>query len=151
MVPKPSNPEELRLVIDYRQINEITVKDKYPLPDVPMNSEDVEKTAMNITFGAYEWLVMPMGLSNSPSCWQRMTEQYLGHLPFCRVFVDDFMLFASIPEAHLDAIRQTLEACRKNKMYLKESKLKCFKISCRFLGHCVTREGCRPQQDKVAA
>eukprot|EP00854_Cymbomonas_tetramitiformis_P016885 gene16885-biopygen17421 len=116
-----------------------------------MNSEDVEKTAMNTAFGVYEWLVMPMGLSNSPSCWQRMMQQYLGHLPFCRVLVDDLMLFTSTPEAHLDTIRQTLEACRKNKVYLKESKLKCFKISCRFLGHCVTREGCRPQQDKVAA
>ena len=114
MVPKPSNPKELRLVIDYRQINEVTIKDKYPLPDVqcllddmqgatvfstadalwgfwqvPMEELDVEKTAMTTHFGAYEWLVMPMGLSNSPSTWQRMMNQYLRHLPFCRVFVDD--------------------------------------------------------------
>ena len=121
MVPKPGSPGEMRLVIDYRQINEITVKDKYPLPDVqsllddlqgakvfstadalsgfwqvPMQPEDVERTAMTTQFGAYKWLFMPMGLSNSPSTWQRMMMQYLGHLPFCRAFVDDIVIFSSI-------------------------------------------------------
>ncbi|KAK3263117.1 hypothetical protein CYMTET_28062 [Cymbomonas tetramitiformis] len=140
MVPKPSNPKELRLVIDYRQINEITVKDRYPLPDVqaliddmqgatifstadalwgfwqvPMEEEAVEKTAMTTPFGAYEWLVMPMGLSNSPSCWQRMMQKYLGHLPFVRVFVDDIMIFSRNPEEHLDHLRQVLEAADHSK------------------------------------
>eukprot|EP00854_Cymbomonas_tetramitiformis_P020129 gene20129-biopygen20756 len=120
MVPKPSNPKELRLVIYYRQINEIPIKEKYPLPDVqsllddlqgatvfstmdalwefwqiPMGADDVEKTAITTHFGAYEWLVMPMGLSNSPSTWQRMMTQYLGHLPLCRVFVDAIMIFSA--------------------------------------------------------
>jgi len=176
MVPKPSNPKELRLVIDYRQINEITVKDRYPLPDVqsliddlqgatifstadalwgfwqvPMQEDAVEKTAMTTPFGAYEWLVMPMGLSNSPSCWQRMMQSYLGHLSFVRVFVDDIMIFSRSPEEHLDHLRQVLEACRQNQVKLKESKLRCFKRSVRFLGHVIDRAGCRPQQDKVAA
>ena len=176
MVPKPSNPKELRLVIDYRQINEITVKDRYPLPDVqsliddlqgatifstadalwgfwqvPMEPEAVEKTAMTTPFGAYEWLVMPMGLSNSPSCWQRMMQSYLGHLPFVRVFVDDIMIFSKNPTEHLDHLKQVLEVCRQNKVRLKESKLRCFKRSVRFLGHVIDRKGCRPQQDKIAA
>eukprot|EP00854_Cymbomonas_tetramitiformis_P002896 gene2896-biopygen2840 len=182
MVLKPSNPKELRLVIDYRQVNEFTIKDKYPLPDVqsllddrqgatvfstmdalwgfwqiPMGAEDVEKTAMTTHFGAYEWLVMPMGLSNSPSAWQRMMTQYLGHLPFCRVFVDDIMIFsAEVPgksahEVHLDHLRQVLEACREYSVYLKKSKVKLCKRAVRFLGHVVDRDGCRPQQDKVAS
>ncbi|KAK3286873.1 hypothetical protein CYMTET_5589 [Cymbomonas tetramitiformis] len=62
---------------------------------IPIGADDVEKTAMTTHFGAYEWLVMPMGLSNSPSTWQRMMTQYLGHLPFCRVFVDDIMIFSA--------------------------------------------------------
>ncbi|KAK3269842.1 hypothetical protein CYMTET_21739 [Cymbomonas tetramitiformis] len=176
MVPKPSNPKELRLVIDYRQINEITVKDRYPLPDVqsliddlqgatifstadalwgfwqvPMEEDAIEKTAMTTPFGAYEWLVMPMGLSNSPSCWQRMMQSYLGHLPFVRVFVDDIMIFSKNPTEHLGHLKQVLEVCRQNKVRLKESKLRCFKRSVRFLGHVIDREGCRPQQDKIAA
>eukprot|EP00854_Cymbomonas_tetramitiformis_P005366 gene5366-biopygen5367 len=113
MVPKPSNPKELRLVIDYRQINEITVKDRYPLPDVqslidnlqgatifstgdalwgfwqvPMEEDAIDKTTMTTPFGAYEWLVMPMGLSNSPSCWQRMMQSYLGHLSCTRLLCE---------------------------------------------------------------
>ncbi|KAK3258010.1 hypothetical protein CYMTET_32924 [Cymbomonas tetramitiformis] len=176
MVPKPSSPRELRLVIDYRQINEITIKDKYPLPDVqcllddmqgatvfstadalwgfwqvPMEKCDAEKTAMTTHFGAYEWLVMPMGLSNSPSTWQRMMNQYLGHLPFCWVFVDDIMIFSATPQAHVDHVRQVLAACRLNKVYLKKSKLKLCMKAVRFLGHVIDKDGCRPQQDKVAS
>ena len=176
MVPKPSNPKELRLVIDYRSINEITVKDKYPLPDVqtllddlqgatvfstadalwgfwqvPMEQEDIEKTAMTTHFGAYEWLVMPMGLSNSPSTWQRMMTQYLGHLPFCRVFVDDIMIFSDTPTAHVGHVRAVLAACRQHKVYLKRSKLKLCMRAVRFLGHVCSKEGCRPQRDKVAS
>ncbi|KAK3286466.1 hypothetical protein CYMTET_5968 [Cymbomonas tetramitiformis] len=176
MVPKPSNPKELRLVIDYRSINEITVKDKYPLPDVqtllddlqgatvfstadalwgfwqvPMEQEDIEKTAMTTHFGAYEWLVMPMGLSNSPSTWQRMMTQYLGHLPFCRVFVDDIMIFSDTPEQHVGHVRAVLAACRQHKVYLKRSKLKLCMRAVRFLGHVCSKEGCRPQRDKVAS
>ncbi|KAK3234469.1 hypothetical protein CYMTET_55276 [Cymbomonas tetramitiformis] len=176
MVPKPSSPRELRLVIDYRQINEITIKDKYPLPDVqcllddmqgatvfstadalwgfwqvPMEERDAEKTAMTTHFGAYEWLVMPMGLSNSPSTWQRMMNQYLGHLPFCRVFVDDIMIFSATPQEHVDHVRQVLAACRLHKVYLKKSKLKLCMKAVRFLGHVIDKDGCRPQQDKVAS
>ncbi|KAK3265364.1 hypothetical protein CYMTET_25944, partial [Cymbomonas tetramitiformis] len=85
---------------------------------IPMGADDVEKTAMTTHFGAYEWLVMPMGLSNSPSTWQRMMTQYLGHLPFCRVFVEDIMIFSAdepgeggVPgkdahHVHLDHLRQ---------------------------------------------
>ena len=176
MVPKPGNPKELRLVIDYRQINEITIKDKYPLPDVqcllddmqgatvfstadalwgfwqvPMEELDVEKTAMTTHFGAYEWLVMPMGLSNSPSTWQRMMNQYLGHLPFCRVFVDAIMIFSATPQEHVDHVRQVLAACRLHKVYLKKSKLKLCMRAVRFLGHVIDKNGSRPQQDKVAS
>eukprot|EP00854_Cymbomonas_tetramitiformis_P007611 gene7611-biopygen7689 len=111
----------------------------------------MEEDAMTTPFGAYEWLVMPMGLSNSPSCWQRMMQSYLEHLSFVRVFVDDIMIFSKNPTEHLGHLKQVLEVCRQNKVRLKESKLRCFKRSARFLGHVIDREGCRPQQDKIAA
>ena len=102
MVPKPHQPGKLRLVIDYRGINQITVRDRYPLPHVdslfdqlqgakvfstldalwgfwqlPVASDDIEKTAMVTQFGSYEWIVLPMGLTNSPSTFQRVLSSYL--------------------------------------------------------------------------
>jgi len=102
MVPKPHQPGKLRLVIDYRGINQITVRDRYPLPHVdslfdqlqgakvfstldalwgfwqlPVAEEDIEKTAMVTQFGSYEWIVLPMGLTNSPSSFQRVLSSYL--------------------------------------------------------------------------
>eukprot|EP00959_Pyramimonas_sp_CCMP1952_P475462 9504183-Pyramimonas_sp.AAC.2 len=176
MVPKPHKPDKLRLVIDYRSLNSITQRDRYPLPDVqqllddlqgatvfstmdalwgfwqiPMEEQDIPKTAMCTPFGSYEWLVMPMGLTNSPSTWQRMMQSYLGDLPFCRVFVDDILIFSRSFEEHLDHIRQVLQRCREKKVALSVEKCCFFKRACRFLGHVITSEGCHPQHDKVQA
>ncbi|KAK3247965.1 hypothetical protein CYMTET_42555 [Cymbomonas tetramitiformis] len=68
-----------------------------------------------------------------------------------RVFVDDILIFSDTPEAHVEHLRQLLTACKKNQIYLKKSKLQLCKRACRFLGHVVDRDGCRPQQDKVAS
>ena len=68
-------------------------------------------------------------------------QSYLGHLSLVRVFVDDIMIFSRSPEEHLDHLRQVLEVCRQNKVKLKESKLRCFKRSVRFLGHVIDRTG----------
>eukprot|EP00854_Cymbomonas_tetramitiformis_P033130 gene33130-biopygen35130 len=107
MVPKPGDPKTLRLVVDYRQLNQQTVRDRYPLPDiqlmfdemqgaaffssfdavdgfwqVPMAEKDIKKTAFTTQMGAYEWLVMPQELQNSPSQYQRRMQRALGHLSF---------------------------------------------------------------------
>ena len=116
-----------------------------------MHKDHVERTAMSTQYGSYEWLVMPMGLTNSPSQWQRHMQAVFGHLPFVRVFVDDFMIFSKTPEEHVEHVRQTLEVCRQNNIYLKKSKLHFCKQEIRFLGHVVSKHGRRPQHDKVAA
>ena len=130
MVPKPGDPKTLRLVVDYRQLNQQTVRDRYPLPDiqlmfdemqgaaffssfdavdgfwqVPMAEEDVEKTAFTTQMGAYEWLVMPQGLQNSPSQYQRRMQRALGHLPFVRIFIDDCVVFSRTVEEHHEHCR----------------------------------------------
>ncbi|KAK3287950.1 hypothetical protein CYMTET_4558 [Cymbomonas tetramitiformis] len=114
MVPKPNNPKELRLVIDFRRLNSLTVRNRFPLPDIqqmfddmqgatvfssadvrhgfwqmPMAEQDIEKTAFVSHYGSYEWLVLPMGLTNSPSTYQSMMTQAFRHLTFVRVFIDD--------------------------------------------------------------
>ena len=177
MVPKPGQPHVLRLVVDYRQLNAQTIRDRYPLPDiqlmfdemhgathfssfdavdgfwqVPMAEEDVEKTAFTTQMGAYEWLVMPQGLQNSPSQYQRRMQRALGHLPFVRIFIDDVVVFTTGGiEEHYRCVREFLLTCREKGVYLKKSKAQMLKQSLRFLGHTLSSEGCQPQQDKVAA
>eukprot|EP00854_Cymbomonas_tetramitiformis_P011813 gene11813-biopygen12132 len=173
MVPKPGNPKELRLVIDYRMLNKQTVKDKYPLPDiqvmfdemhgakffssfdavdgfwqVPMAPGDVEKTAFTTQMGSYEWLVMPQGLQNSPSQYQRRMQRALGHLPFVRIFIDDVVVFSNTLEEHYRHVEQLLLTCREKGVFLKRSKVQLLKKSLRFLGHTMSADGCRPQHDK---
>ncbi|KAK3286841.1 hypothetical protein CYMTET_5629 [Cymbomonas tetramitiformis] len=176
MAPKPGDPKTLRLVVDYRQLNQQTVRDRYPLPDiqlmfdemqgaaffssfdavdgfwqVPMAEEDVEKTAFTTQMGAYEWLVMPQGLQNSPSQYQRRMQRALGHLPFVRIFIDDVVVFSRTVEEHYDHVRQFLDTCREKGVYLKASKAQMLKESLRFLGHTLSAEGCQPQHDKVSS
>eukprot|EP00854_Cymbomonas_tetramitiformis_P034077 gene34077-biopygen10480 len=176
MVPKPGKPEVLRMVCDYRSINNLTVKDKYPLPDIQqlfdsmhgakyfssfdavdgfwqmaMAPEDIEKTAFTSPHGSYEWLVMPMGLTNSPSCYQRRMQRALGHLPFARIFLDDCILFSTTLEEHYEHLKQFLEVCEVQGIYLKEPKCQLLQTQIRFLGHVISREGSQPQHDKLAA
>ncbi|KAK3279634.1 hypothetical protein CYMTET_12496 [Cymbomonas tetramitiformis] len=178
MVPKPNNPKELRLVIDYRRLNGVTVQNRFPLPDIqqmfddmqgcvvfssadvrhgfwqmPMAEEDVEKTAFVSHYGSYEWLVLPMGLTNSPSSYQSMMTQAFRSLPFVRVFIDDVICFSRSVREHLDHLRQMLSVCRNPEcpIYFSKSKMKFMKSRLKFLGHVVGEEGCRLQQDKVAA
>eukprot|EP00854_Cymbomonas_tetramitiformis_P004590 gene4590-biopygen4529 len=170
-------PKELRLVIDYRLLNRQTVKDKYPLPDilkmmfdemqgakffssfdavdgfwrVPMAPGDVEKTAFTTQMGSYEWLVIPQGLQNSPSQYQRRMQRALGHLPFVRIFIDDVVVFSNTIAEHHEHAKQLLLACREKGVFLKRSKCQLLKKSLRFLDHCISANGCRPQHDTVAA
>eukprot|EP00854_Cymbomonas_tetramitiformis_P034705 gene34705-biopygen35871 len=177
MVPKPGNPSELRLVVDYRQLNAVTVKDKYPLPDiqqlfdelqganlfssfdavdgfwqVPVAAEDVEKTAFTSHFGSYEWLVMPMGLTNSPATFQRRMLSAFGDLSFVKIFLDDCIVISKggVRE-HIDNLRQFLTRCREKRVFLKRKKMKLMRDSIRFLGHTISKEGSKPQHDKVEA
>jgi hypothetical protein len=177
MVPKPGDPKVLRLVVDYRQLNQQTVRDRYPLPDiqlmfdemqgakffssfdavdgfwqVPMATRDVEKTAFTTQMGAYEWLVMPQGLQNSPSQYQRRMQRALGHLPFVRIFIDDCVVFSKTVAEHYANVKAFLDACREKGVYLKASKAQIGpKESLRFLGHTLSGDGCQPQHDKIAS
>ncbi|KAK3251096.1 hypothetical protein CYMTET_39552 [Cymbomonas tetramitiformis] len=118
---------------------------------VPMAPGDVEKTAFTTQMGSYEWLVMPQGLQNSPSQYQRRMQRALGHLPFVRIFIDDVVVFSNTLEDHYRHVEQLLLTCREKGVFLKRSKVQLLKKSLRFLGHTISADGCRPQHDKVAA
>lgn len=178
IIPKPHQPNKFRMVIDYRRLNALTVPDKFPLPDIgeiledistqghkywasfdlcsgfyniPILPEHAERTAMSTPLGSYQWRVMPMGLRNAPSIFQRNMARLFRHVPEVRIFIDDGVVGgATVEELYLN-LRKVMNILRENKLIMKKSKLAFFKTSLSFLGHVVSREGLSPQVEKVEA
>jgi hypothetical protein len=132
----------LRMCVDYRALNDISTKDKYPLPridelldrlhgakyfssidlasgywQIPIDQESQEKTAFRTPFGSYEFSVMPFGLSNAPATFQRLMNSILAtemH-EFVLVYLDDILVFSKSPEEHAKHLRRVLLKLRELK------------------------------------
>jgi len=168
----------MRMCIDYRALNRITVKNSYPLPRVDelfdrlqgaryfskidlrsgyhqirIAPEDVPKTAFRTRYGHYEFLVLPFGLTNAPATFMHLMHQALRpFLDECAlVFLDDILIYSRTLEEHEQHVRRVLDALREQKLYAKESKCEFFKHEVEFLGHNVGRDGVRMMEDKVQA
>jgi hypothetical protein len=168
----------MRMCVDYRALNNVTVKNSYPLPRVDelfdrlqgakyfskidlrsgyhqirIAPEDVPKTAFRTRYGHFEFLVLPFGLTNAPGTFMHlMHETFREHLDdFVLVFLDDILIYSKTLADHEVHVRKVLEALRKSKLYAKESKCEFFKTEVEFLGHHVGREGIRMMEDKLQA
>lgn len=168
----------MRMCIDYRALNNITIKNSYPLPRVDelfdrlqgakyfskidlrsgyhqirIQPEDVPKTAFRTRYGHYEFLVLPFGLTNAPGTFMHLMHQSFRRFldDFVLVFLDDILIFSKTLEEHERHVKQVLEVLRQEKLYAKESKCEFFKEEVEFLGHIVGRNGIRMMQDKVQA
>ncbi|RYE96002.1 MAG: hypothetical protein EOO78_22355, partial [Oxalobacteraceae bacterium] len=166
-----------RVCVDYRALNERTVKNKYPLPlmdelfdrvqgaryfssidlrdgffQILLRKEDREKTAFRTRFGSYEYTVLPMGLCNSPSTFMQMMNDSLFDLrAFVLCFLDDILIFSRTREEHLQHIRQVLQRLREKKLYGKLSKCEFLRTEVGFLGHRIGADGLCVSPDKVDA
>lgn len=167
---------ERRLVIDYRMLNDITVKNKYPLPriddlldrlhgakyfskvdlasgfyQVPLKEEDRPKTAFRTRFGSYEFKVMPMGLCNSPSTFQRLMDVVLYETLdlFVIVYLDDILIYSKTEEEHLKHVEIVLQKLREHKLLTQAKKCAWGQSKTDFLGHVVSAEGVQTDPRKV--
>ncbi|KAD4178969.1 hypothetical protein E3N88_27560 [Mikania micrantha] len=157
----------MRLCIDYRELNKITIRNRYPLPRIDdlfdqlqgakffskidlrsgyhqlkIRDEDVSKTAFRTRYGHYEFLVMPFGLTNAAAVFMdlmnRVFHDYLDR--FVIVFIDDILVFSKSKNEHEDHLRTVLETLRKKNLYAKFSKCEFWLEQVAFLGHVVSAE-----------
>nr|GEV92487.1 reverse transcriptase [Tanacetum cinerariifolium] len=172
------NDGSMRLCIDYREMNRITVRNRYPLPRIDdlfdqlqgakffskinlrssyhqlhVMEQDVSKTAFHTCYGHYEFLVMPFGLTNAPAIFidlmNRVFHEYLDK--FFVVFIDDILVYSKTREEHEDHLRVVLEILRQTKLYAKFSKCNFWLGQVAFLGYTVSSDGIIMDPTKVEA
>ncbi|GKE94775.1 putative reverse transcriptase domain-containing protein, partial [Tanacetum coccineum] len=160
----------MRLCIDYRELNRITIRNRYPLPRIDdlfdqlqgakyfskidmrsgyhqlcVREQDISKTAFRTRYGHYEFLVMPFGLTNA----NRIFHEYLDK--FVIVFIDDILVYSKSEEEHERHLRIVLEMLRQKKLYAKFLKCKFWLQQVAFLGHIVSADGIIMDPSKVEA
>ncbi|KAG1953664.1 retrotransposable element [Pimephales promelas] len=168
----------LRPCIDYRGLNNITVKNTYPLPLMSSAFERLQgasiftkldlrnayhlvrireldewKTTFNTPRGHFEYLVMRFGLSNSPAVFQALVNDVLRDMvdQFIYVYLDDILIFSSSLQDHVQHVRQVLQRLLENGLFVKAEKCVFHTQSVPFLGHIISVEGMRMDPDKVKA
>ena len=118
-----------------------------------MEEASKEKTAFISHRGLYECNVMPFGLCNAPSTFQRLMEHILQEelRKFCFIYIDDIIIFSPSFEKHLEHIEIIFKKLREANLKLKASKCNFAKESTAFLGHIVNRDGIKPNNDSLSA
>ena len=166
----------IRLCIDYRQLNKVTVRNKYPLPRIEdlfdqlqgatvfskidlrfgyhqlrIKESDVPKTAFRTRYGHYEFLVMPFGLTNAPAAFMdlmnRVFRPYLDM--FVIVFIDDILVYSKYSLEHEEHLRIVLSTLRDKQLYAKFSKCEFWLDRVIFLGHVISAEGVYVDPNKI--
>ncbi|XP_017415171.1 uncharacterized protein LOC108326280 [Vigna angularis] len=167
-----------RLCVDYRQLNKLTIKNKYTLPRIDdlmdqlhdatvfskidlrsgyhqilVKEGDVHKTTFRSKYGHYEYVVMPFGVTNAPAIFMdymnRIFRPFLDK--FVVVFIDDILIYSKSREEHERHLRLVLGVLREKKLYAKLSKCEFWMDEVQFLGHVISAEGISVDPAKVRA
>lgn len=169
----------IRFCIDFRKLNQRTIKDAYAIPrientlhllsgsryfskldlrsgywQVSVKEEDKPKTAFTVgSLGFYECNRMPFGLTNAPATFQRLMERCMGELNLrdCLIYLDDVIIFSATFDQHLERLEAVFSRLAENNLKLKPSKCEFFKSKVTYLGHVVSEEGIQADPDKIEA
>ena len=172
----PKKDGSLRPCIDYRKLNAITKKNRYPLPRIDelqdrligakwftaidirdayyrirMKEGEEWKTAFRTRFGLYEYQVMPFGLTNAPASFQELINDTLREYldTFVLAYLDDVLIFSTDYKSHVQHVRLVLQKLREKDLPVKLSKCEFHKHSISFLGYTVSDQGLGPDPKKV--
>lgn len=167
-----------RFCVDYRQLNDVTKKDNYPLPriddimdtlagsvwfstldlisgywQVEIEESDREKTAFSVGSGLWQFVVMPFGLCNAPATFERLMECVLRGLSWqiCLVYLDDIIVIGRSFEEHLKNLREVFLRLRSANLKLSPKKCTLFAKEVKYLGHTVSADGIKTDPDKIKA
>lgn len=181
LVPKKmdaSGEHKWRMVVDYRRLNDITTDDRYPLPNIndlfdklgkssyystldlasgyhqiEVEHEDREKTAFSTQNGHYQFLRMPFGLKTAPATFQRAMDNVLRGLQgiHCLVYLDDVIIFSASLDEHIQKLRAIFDRFRATNLKLQLDKSEFLRKEVLYLGHTITKEGLKPNDDKIRA
>ena len=175
---KKKGTDKLRVCVDYRQLNNITIKDRYPLPRIDEMFDRIQgslffskldlvsayhririakghewKTAFRTKYGLFEYLVMPFGLTNAPATFQRFINNTIRDYldKFAGVYLDDILIYSKTREEHVRHVRLILNALKDNDLFISLKKSEFFQTEINFLGHIIGAKGIRMEPEKVQA
>ena len=175
-VKKPDG--RLRMCVDYRGLNKMTKADSYPIPriddnldalcnskcfslvdlesgfhQIHMQEDSVEKTAFTTRYGTYEYLVMPFGLRNAPSTFQRTMNAVLKGLvdKCCVVYLDDILIYSKDEKEHEHHLKLVLSRLNEYQLIVNVKKSKFYQLEVKYLGFIISYNSVKPDGEKVAA
>ncbi|KAG0419239.1 Retrovirus-related Pol polyprotein from transposon [Dictyocoela roeselum] len=163
----------IRLVVDYRKLNAITLKTVYISTiteiltqlheakffskidlnlgyyQIPMEERSMRYTPISINNNKYEFRRMPFRLSNAPSTFQEAMDRILGSLPYVKVYLDDILTHSKNETDHYEHIKNVLETLHENHLSINFKNCKFFQKEVKFLGHIISENGIKPAIEKT--
>ena len=169
---------KIRMTVDYRKLNQRTIKDSFNLPkiediltylsgsrwfstldlksgyyQVQMHEVDTEKTAFICFLGFYEFNRLPQGVTNAPATFQRLMERCMSDMTRrdCMVFLDDLIIYSDTLESHEQKLRKVFDQLAAYNLKLSPQICKLFQTEVRYLGHSISQDGISTDPDKISA